>query len=85
MNDSRCPPPLPGVVVEELCLDGTNQTASLGAGKIEQLHAIAPLISPSTSNATLPQWQLCSLVKLRVLAPWCFKFHAGWFGREAAQ
>ncbi|MFZ1318854.1 MAG: hypothetical protein WAQ56_06035 [Candidatus Nitrotoga sp.] len=25
--------------------------------QIEQLHAIAPLISPSTSNATLPQWQ----------------------------
>lgn len=24
---------------------------------MEQLQAIAPLISPSTSNATLPQWQ----------------------------
>jgi hypothetical protein len=35
---------------------------------MEQLHAIAPLSSPSTSNATLPQWQLPLYFTLALLS-----------------
>jgi hypothetical protein len=35
---------------------------------MEQLHAIAPLTSPSTSNATLPQWQLPLYFTLALLS-----------------
>src|SRR5215208_45657 len=37
---------------------GTNHSSEPLRWQIEQLHAIALLISPSTSNATAPQWQL---------------------------
>lgn len=40
------------------CSRGTNHRREPLRRQIEQLQEIAPSISPSTSNATLPQWQL---------------------------
>src|SRR5947208_350167 len=40
------------------CSLGTNHRSEPFRWHIEQLHAIALSISPSTSYATLPQWQL---------------------------
>src|SRR6478736_2384618 len=54
---------------------GTNQSSEPRRWQIEQLHATAPLISPSTSNATPPQWQL-PLYFMYVLLVFCV--HIGW-------
>jgi len=37
---------------------GTNHISAPLRWQMEQLQAMAPLISPSASTATLPQWQL---------------------------